>query len=648
MCGIAGFIDQNHSLSNEALQHTALAMAKAIEHRGPDDAGVWSDASHGISLSHRRLSIIDLSKEGHQPMASASGRYVMVFNGEIYNFQELRTQFSISWRGHSDTEVMLAAIEAYGLAKALTLFNGMFAFALWDKQEKTLTLARDRVGEKPLYYGVQGKNFVFASELNALKQHDDWNGQIDRDALALLIQYNYIPSPYCIYKGLNKLQPGHYLTYDQKGETALHCYWDHKQIVTNGLNQPLALSETEAVALLEEKLSRSVSNRMIADVPLGAFLSGGIDSSSIVAMMQKNASNAVKTFSIGFDVEGYNEAVHAKTVAKHLKTEHTELYVTPKDALDVIPKIPTLYDEPFADSSQIPTFLVAKMAREHVTVALSGDGGDELFGGYNRYFWVENIWKKIGKLPLAARKSLAKTITTIPVSMWDKTLGLLLKLAPEHYRYSNPGDKFHKLADLFSVRNPDEMYHLLVSMWSKPEQLVKRDGEPLNHHFAHDFSPAIKEASIAERMMYQDLIGYLPGDILTKVDRAAMGVSLETRIPLLDHELIEFAWQLPLSMKIRDGKGKWILRELLYKYVPKTLIERPKAGFAIPIDHWLRTDLRDWAESLLDEHKLASEGYFHPKFIRQCWQEHLSGRRNWQYHLWGVLMFQAWKEHQHG
>lgn len=645
MCGIAGFINTNTNLSDEALESTALAMAKAIEHRGPDDAGAWSDASHGVALSHRRLSIIDLSKEGHQPMASASGRYVIVFNGEIYNFQELRKQLNVSWHGHSDTEVMLAAIDALGVEKALQSFNGMFAFALWDKQEKSLILARDRVGEKPLYYGVQGNNFLFASELSALKSHPEWQAQIDRDALALLIQYNYIPAPFSIYKGIKKLEPGQYIHY-QKGSVTHSCYWNAADIASKGVSSPLSLSDEEAASTLDEKIKRAVSLRMISDVPLGAFLSGGIDSSTVVAMMQATSKQSVRTFSIGFDVKGYDEAVFAKEVAKHLGTEHTELYVTPEDALNVIPKLPSLYDEPFADASQIPTFLVSQMAKKHVTVALSGDGGDELFGGYNRYYWVENIWQKISFLPQPIRQALSMLISTIPIRAWDVFFNFPLLIMPEQQRYTNVGEKLHKIATLVKERTPEDMYRQLISMWPHPEALVKREGASLNHHFCDQLSNSLTNSSIAERMMFQDLVGYLPGDILTKVDRAAMGVSLETRIPLLDHELIEFAWQLPLSMKIRSGKGKWLLREVLYRYVPKELIERPKTGFSIPIDHWLRGPLRDWTENLLDEKRLNEEGFFHAKPIRKCWKEHLSGRKNWQYHLWGVLMFQAWKEAQ--
>ncbi len=646
MCGIAGFIESKITRNNESLQHIAQQMGKAIYHRGPDDYGEWSDAQHGVSLSHRRLSIIDLTKEGHQPMHSASERYVIVFNGEIYNFQEIKKDLNVHWHGHSDTEVILAAIEAYGLDKSLQLFNGMFAFALWDKKEKTLTLARDRVGEKPLYYGLQNDTFLFASELRALKKHPSWNGEINREALALLVQYNYIPAPHSIYEDICKLEPAHYLVYSLDGKIQQKCYWDIKQVAQNGLENPLAIGTNDAVKLLDEKLKRAVSLRMISDVPLGAFLSGGIDSSTVVSLMQSVSKTPVKTFSIGFNEAGYNEAHHAKLVAKHLGTEHTELYVNPSDALDIIPKLPTLYDEPFADSSQIPTFLVSQMAREHVTVALSGDGGDELFAGYNRYFWVENIWKKVGMLPTPLRNISAKLITSIPVHLWDGLLNNLLKLAPKQYRFAHPGDKIHKTAGLIAEASPDDMYHYLVTMWKNPEDIVKTHKAPLNHNFAGNLPSALSDATITERMMYQDMIGYLPGDILTKVDRAAMGVSLESRIPLLDHELIEFSWQVPLSMKINEGKGKWLLREVLYQYVPKELIERPKAGFAIPIGTWLRGELRDWSEALLDEKRLEKEGYFNPAPIRKCWEEHLSGKRNWQYHLWGVLMFQAWNEKQ--
>lgn len=642
MCGIAGFWNLKCDTNADVLKGTATRMADAIITRGPDDSGVWVEAASGIALAHRRLSIIDLSKEGHQPMASTSGRYVIVFNGEIYNFRDLQKKLNCEWRGHSDTEVMLAAIEAWGIEKALQSFNGMFAFALWDRLEKTLTLARDRVGEKPLYYGWLGGELLFASECKALRQHPEFSGEINRQALAGLVQFNDVPGTLSIYDNILKLKPGTYLQIDAEGNEKHQTYWSAEAAAVHGLANPFAGSDIEAIDLLEQKLAHSVKQRMVADVPLGAFLSGGIDSSTIVALMQVQSKRPVKTFSIGFDEAGYNEAVFAKDVAAFLRTEHAELYVTPQQALDVIPKLPTLYDEPFADSSQIPTFLVSQMAREHVTVALSGDGGDELFGGYSRYMWVRMIWRVARFLPPASRKLIALMVVMAPVSQLNGVLGFVLRLMPAQHRHARAGDKLHKMAGMFAEKTPEEMYWRLVSMWHYPENIVKG----IRAGIKPEVPESLMRASTAERMMYMDTVGYLADDILVKVDRAAMGVSLETRIPLLDHELIEFAWQVPLSMKIREGKGKWLLRQVLYRHVPPHLIERPKAGFAVPIDVWLRGPLRDWAESLLDEKRLKQEGFFNYKPIRKCWKEHLSGRRNWQYHLWGVLMFQAWKEAQ--
>lgn len=628
------------------LPSSVRAMVASIRYRGPDDFGVWCDERVGIGLGHARLSILDLSPEGHQPMVSASGRYVISYNGEVYNFAELRFELGVvgqKFRGHSDTEVMLAAFEEWGIEKAVQRFVGMFAFALWDKQTRTLTLGRDRLGEKPLYYGWQGEAFLFGSELKALRAHPAFRAEVDRNALALLLRHNYIPAPYSIYQGISKLSPGCLLTVSlPQRNPRIVPYWSGKQAIEAGLANPFEGSESAAVSALESLLKDAVGQQMVADVPLGAFLSGGVDSSTVVALMQAQSSRPVKTFTIGFHEEGYDEAPHAKSVARHLGTEHTELYVMPKEAMNVIPRLPALYDEPFADSSQIPAFLVSELARRHVTVSLSGDGGDELFGGYNRYFWATNIWRRVGWAPQPLRAALAGALTALPPSAWNGVFRGLSRFLPVGWRYTNPGDKLHKLAEVLAVRTPEEIYLDLVSHWKQPTEVARDTHEPPT--VLTDSAQWVDLPDFEHRMMYLDQMTYLPGDILTKVDRAAMGVSLETRVPLLDHRVVEFAWSLPLSMKIRQGQGKWLLRQVLYNHVPKQLMERPKMGFGVPIDVWLRGPLKGWAEELLDEARLQREGYFDPCPIRGKWVEHLTGRRNWSYYLWDVLMFQAWLE----
>lgn len=643
MCGITGFWDTSGQISTDKMQWIVRQMSDTLLHRGPDDGGTWVDVEVGIALGHRRLSILDLSPEGHQPMHSASGRYVIVFNGEIYNFVELRQELKSlghHFRGHSDTEVMLASFSQWGLNQAVQRFNGMFAFALWDRQEQVLYLGRDRLGEKPLYYGCIDQTFFFGSELKALKAHPRFQAEINRDALALFFRHNCIPAPYSIYQGIYKLPPGTVLTWKEDGNLTPVPYWSAKEVAELGVAQPFVGSESEAVARLEALLQEAVSLRMVADVPLGAFLSGGIDSSTVVALMQAQSSQPVKTFSIGFYEEAYNEAKDAKAVAEYLGCDHTELYVTPEDAIAVIPKLPTLYDEPFSDSSQIPTFLVSQLAKQHVTVSLSGDGGDELFGGYNRYFWGRSIWGKIGWMPQNLRQVAAYALTSLSPQTWNQLFTGFGAVLPPVLRQRNPGDKLHKLAEILAVDSPDTMYKGLVSHCKEPESLVLGSLEPSTT--LTDRKKWARLPDFTQRMMFLDTVTYLPDDILTKVDRASMGVSLEARVPLLDHRLVEFAWQLPLDMKIRNEQGKWLLRQVLYKYVPQKLIERPKMGFGIPIDDWLRGPLRDWAEALLDEKRLREEGFFDPQPIREQWTEHLSGERNWQYYLWDVLMFQAW------
>jgi asparagine synthase (glutamine-hydrolysing) len=664
MCGIAGFFDRS-GFNPENGRAIGERMGQAIRHRGPDDSGVWLDASAGVVLSHRRLSILDLSPAGHQPMVSRSGRYVIIFNGEIYNHTELRLQIDASrftpcaspltsntsrltdWRGHSDTETLLAGFETWGIEATLKQAIGMFAIAVWDRQDRVLTLARDRMGEKPLYYGWQGNFFLFGSELKALKEHPAFNGEIDRDSLCLQLRHNYIPAPFSIYKDIYKLKPGHLLQLPlsiAQGDVLPQSipYWSLSEIVTAGTSDQFRGNDTEAIAALDDLLRDAVGRQMMADVPLGAFLSGGIDSSAVVGLMQAQSSCPVKTFTIGFNEEGYNEAVHAKAVARHLGTDHTELYVTPQQARDVIPRLPNLYDEPFSDSSQIPTCLVSAMTRQHVTVSLSGDAGDELFGGYGRYTRASRVWGMFGQLPCFMRSASADALRLISVDAWNFLATPLVPFLPVRSR--NVGDKLYKFAALLNYSDRMNFYSQFLSHWPHPEKVVLGAAEH-DSYFTRQKEDH-RSSSFYEAMMVADSETYLPGDVLVKVDRAAMSVSLETRVPFLDHRVVEFAWRLPLHMKVRNGQGKWILRQVLYKYVPKGLIDRPKMGFGVPIDSWLRGPLNDWAENLLDEDRLKQEGFFNPAPIRRKWAEHLSGQRNWQYHLWDVLMFQAWLEAQ--
>jgi asparagine synthase (glutamine-hydrolysing) len=657
----------------------ATRMALAIAHRGPDDAGAWADEQTGIALGHRRLSIVDLSAAGHQPMQSASGRFVMAFNGEIYNHLELRAELEgmgwraslamtnpdagAVWRGHSDTETLLAGFEAWGVETTLNKTVGMFAIALWDKQERTLTLARDRFGEKPLYYGWAGSGsntaFVFGSELKALRAFPGFDNPVSREALALYMRFTYVPAPYSIHQNIFKLEPGCILTIRGElplapnaplrppavhGGLTLRRWWALTDVVQAGTKNQIT-NKTEAVQELEQRLADAVRLQSLADVPLGAFLSGGIDSSTIVALMQQQAMRPVKTFTVGFEEAGFDESPHARAVAQHLGTEHTELFVTASEAQAVIPSLPEMYDEPFADSSQIPTHLVCKAARQQVTVALSGDAGDELFGGYNRYFWGPRIWSRLSWLPYPARQALGAAIRSVPMAGWDALSRPLNALLPEHQGISRAGDKAHKLASrLKGVRNLDDLYHSLVYEWQDTDSVVKGNDGLSFSSLLDDPLPSQGTEQGQLRMMYRDSTTYLPDDILCKVDRAAMATSLETRVPFLDHRVAELAWQLPLHMKIRGNEGKWALRQVLYKYVPRELIERPKAGFGIPVGQWLRGPLRDWAEGLLDEQRLQAEGYFYPAPIRAKWTEHLSAQRDHTASLWTVLMFQSWLE----
>jgi asparagine synthase (glutamine-hydrolysing) len=646
MCGIAGYWHRVTQFSQEQSYGTIAAMTDALVQRGPDSSGVWLEPDLSIGLGHRRLAILDLSPEGAQPMVSQQGRYVMVFNGEIYNFGELKATLSRlghQFRGHSDTEVMLAAFTEWGVTAAVGKFVGMFAFAIWDTEARVLHLGRDRLGEKPLYYGWMGEILLFGSELKALVAHPQWQGNIDRQALALFIRHGYIPAPHSIYTGINKLPPGTILSLPASQPQAASpvVYWDLQTAVTEGQSQPFRGSDAEAITHLDELLRSTIKEQTIADVPLGAFLSGGVDSSTVVALMQAQSIRPIKTFSIGFTEPKYNEAEYAKAVATHLGTDHTELYVTPIEAIAVIPHLPTLYDEPFADSSQIPTYLVSKLAREHVTVSLSGDGGDELFCGYSRYFTAQKIWDKIGWLPVGIRQFYAKLLRSVSVDRWDEIIAQIGKAVPQ-LRQSQQGNRVHLLGNFLRQKQPLDLYAQMMSFVPEGTSIV------LNHHEPETLlshPPAwLKGLDFTSQMMYVDSMTYLPDDVLAKVDRAAMGVSLESRVPFLDRRVVEFAWQVPLSMKARHGQGKWLLRQVLYQYVPRELIDRPKMGFGVPIDLWLRAELRDWAESLIAPDRLEREGFFNVQAVRQLWTEHLSGKFDRCYLLWNILMFQSWLE----
>lgn len=674
MCGIAGYWARNTE-SPESLHLLVERMANSLIHRGPDDTGTWADAAAGFALGHRRLAVLDLSSAGHQPMESTCGRFVIAFNGEVYNHLDLRRELEASvaaptWRGHSDTETLLAAIEHWGVEPTLKRAVGMFAVALWDRSDRTLTLARDRYGEKPLYYGWigrgEGSAFLFGSELKALRAVSGFDAPVCREALAQYLRFLYVPAPRSIFRGVFKLEPGCLLTVrglpptsapsdplrpgGTHGNVSVRRWWALADVIEAGDSEPIT-DEAEALHLLEERLKGAVRRQSSADVPLGAFLSGGVDSSTIVALMQDQSKiegrSRTKTFTIGFDQPGFDEAPYARKVADHLGTDHHEMRVTAQHARDVISALPHIYDEPFADSSQIPTHLICSAARQHVTVALSGDAGDEIFGGYNRYLLGPRLWHKLKWLPFPARRALGTMIAALPTQSWA-TIGTRLSLNISPATADRLGEKLRKLAvRLETARDIDSLYRNIVSEWQDPTAVVKgRAGEvavePSN--LLDDALPAHGVDDEQLRMMYRDSMTYLPDDILCKVDRAAMATGLETRVPFLDNSVVELAWRLPLRMKIRGNQGKWALRQILYKYVPRELIERPKAGFAVPIGQWLRGPLRDWAEQLLDESRLMAEGYFHPQPIRERWSEHLSGRHDHTPSLWGILMFQAWLE----
>lgn len=646
MCGIVGLLRRDYG-SNEWERCLGI-MSGQLAHRGPDDKGIWYDKKAGVGFGHRRLSVIDLSPNGHQPMVSRSGRYVISYNGEIYNYLSEKAALERSgsiFRGRSDTETLLESVETRGFEEALALTNGMFALALWDRKENVLSLARDRIGEKPLYYGFAGNAFVFASELKAIRAFPGFNNEINRDVLTLLLRHSCIPAPYSIYQGIYKLLPGTFLRFRPEDLTAARppdpvAYWSLKTVAEKGTSALLTGDETEVILQVESLLKDSVRMRLLSDVPVGVFLSGGIDSSTIAALMQDASTHQIRTFSIGYRESKFNEADHAAAVACHLGTEHTQFHVTPDDAIKIIPLLPHVYDEPFSDPSQIPTFLVSKLARNHVTVCLTGDGGDELFGGYIRHIWGRKIMERTRYLPASARKVISWALTTLSPDRWDAVFHALNPIVPAAFKYEMPGERIHKLSEVLSAESGETLYRMLTSHWKDPGSVVTNSSEPPTVITERNRWANLPD--LTSSMFFWDMAFYLPDDILVKVDRASMAFNLEVRPPILDHRLIEFAWRIPLSMKLRNREGKWILRQVLFKHVPRKLLERPKMGFGVPIDSWLRGPLRDWAEDLLNESRLRREGFFDADSVRKKWLEHLSGRYNWQYHIWDILMFQAW------
>jgi len=638
MCGFSGVHSTNrNNISPEIL----LSMSQKIAHRGPDDYGSWINAAGSVGVAHQRLSVVDLTSAGHQPMCSHGNRFTIVFNGEIYNHQELREQLEFSdWHGHSDTETLLVCIELWGLEKTLKNIEGMFAFALWDSKKNVLYLARDRMGEKPLYYGWQSDSFLFGSELKPLKAHPKFQAKIDKDSLDLYFRYNYIPAPYSIYENIYKLPPGSVLSLHQ-GERKYHIssYWSIGDKAVAGVRSLLTDDKDDLVDKLEYRLRKSIEKRMVSDVPLGAFLSGGIDSSTVVGIMQSLSKKPIKTFTIGFKDEKFDEAKDAKRIAKHFGTDHRELYISAQDIVDAALLMPNLYDEPFSDASQIPTYLVSRLAREEVIVSLSGDGGDELFCGYNRHHLTKKIWRRISKLPLFARKCISAFFVSIPSSIWNK-----LELIPYiGNKYNNLGAKIHKGARVLNSKSLLDLYENLLSNWLPTDNLLLDGGKYQN--IGSLGIEEVADLSDVENMMLWDSQLYLPDDILVKLDRASMGCSLEGRVPFLDYKLVEFSWKIPEKYKYREGKGKWILRQVLYKYIPKKIADRPKSGFTLPLADLLRKDLKSWAEALINTERLRQEGILNAEVVAEKWEEHQLKKADWSNQLWSVLMFQLWLEH---
>lgn len=653
MCGVAGFISLGKELRSEGmLQNITRAMTDAISHRGPNDSGIWIDADLGIAVGHRRLSILDTSSRGKQPFSSSSNRYVISYNGEIYNFKEIRQALDavaeIEWNSNSDTEVLIEAIQYWGLEGALTRCNGMFAFALWDRKERVLSLVRDRVGKKPMYYGVHNKTLLFGSELKALETHPQFDSNIDRNALAMLLKHNYIPSPWSIYTNVKKIPPAKIIQFSLdrllsgdeepiQGGLSGHEYWSLKDVLENGGKKPFTGDKKSALQALDSLLLDAVESRMISDVPLGAFLSGGIDSSAVVAAMQRISTRAIKTFSIGYrDIEN-DESRFARDVAKHLGTDHTDIYLEPDHVIDSVSSVGSIMDEPSGDTAMIPTYLLSKMTSSEVTVALSGDGGDEIFAGYPRYLHAEQSWgiavKKYGYLPDWLRLVIASLLS-------NSLVGSLASRAGQNTQIGvTTPQRLFEASRMLKMLHPENIYEE-IHHWDKPE-LALVSGNTYTH-LLNNQSAWLDSSNIIQKLVYLDMGSRLPDSILAKVDRASMCASLETRAPLLDYRMVEFAATIPMSMKVVNGDGKWLLRELLYRHVPRELVDRPKKGFSLPIAEWLRGPLKDWAESLLDESRLRQQGYFNGTLIRQYWAEHCSGKNNWHYQLWNVLMFQCW------
>lgn len=634
MCGITGFIDLKSQLTSEDALSCLLQMTHSLHHRGPNDHGTWIDPAAKLALGQTRLSILDLTEHGHQPMHSNCGRYVLVYNGEIFNHLQIRKELNTSFTGHSDTETLIEALAKWGIEKTLPKLNGMFAFALWDKHNQELTLVRDRLGIKPLYWGLNENTFYFGSELKPLKHLPLLPRKINQEALYEYLHYAYVPTPLSIFQNVHKLRPGYILKYRPGQEPVEICYWSIAEKAQKGLSDLIPVNQTtEAIHQLEEFIKDAVSLRLISDVPIGAFLSGSVDSSTVAAIMQEISNTKIKTFSIGFEDKGYDESRYSKQVAKYLNTDHTELIVNPQQVLDVIPLLPHIYDEPFADSSQIPTYLVSKLARESVTVALSGDGGDENFAGYNRHrFSQSSTYKFMNKIPYGWRKIMANILSLPSPSHWDK----LAHFIPASKRPRQLGDKIAKFAGLMDYKTREDIYDSLISCIQQPEDLLN------NPYPSSSLKPQSQFDNFLNLMQLLDTTGYLPDDILTKVDRASMATSLEARVPLLDYRIVEFSWRLPTELKLRNGTSKWILREILYKRVPKKLIDRPKMGFALPIDQWLRGPLKDWSYSLLERNTVNT--YFNPFQVKQMLEDHHSGRRNYQHQLWTLAMFQQWYE----